>query len=117
MNNFFKLAVMALILFVGGISEMVAQEPPPPPPICVAQLSVSEVDNDDAFARDGSYQDQVHFIITTNGQYRKYYTSNCFSSWNYDTLLSYGDNGFYAQRQSYYTNSDYTQISEYLDWD
>ena len=91
--------MFALVLFVSN--GMVAQGPPPPPP-------VNTISSDDGF--DHNYSDEeTHFVIRTNGDYEVQQSGESVRTLN---LPDWTD-----ERDAYYMDSTYTQISEGDDWD
>lgn len=105
-----KVIFILTVLFslTGAIESAVAQGLPPTPP------PLNQYDSDDAFALNTG-GDEVHFVIMNSpfGQYRKY-SLDYNNNWVY-AIMNAPD--WYAGRQSFYGNSNYSSISEADDWD
>ena len=126
MKKVLKMALVALILFIGN--NVAAQGYPTTPPPYIPAYSVQAMtsSNDDVSYDAGfstsissGVQNETHLLQTTSGGYVKItltYNPTSGSVSNYNrTVITAGD--FYAQRSQLESNSSLHSIPNAYDWD
>jgi hypothetical protein len=126
MKNFLKMAMMALVLFIGN--SALAQTPPPPKPVNGGYSTQAQVGNTDSVTYDAgfagatsgtSYRDETHLLQTSGGGYVKVTLTHRVSTNTNHSYQRSVINGqqFYQMRSQLEGDSSLHSIPDAYDWD